>query len=363
MFPPTSFLGVLKRRIPHILVLAVLFAAMDSMRAFPMLVDARWEGLAAVGNVFVQALFYCALVVAAITAAERSAFAQAHRGLALGAAVLIAAPIATAMGEQIVWLLHLSPVSIEGDRLSLYLYVLWYALLVGFLAAAYFTIWERAVLTTTKLRAAEIEHQDVQRRLVESRLKVMKARVDPGFLFRRIRDIQRQYSANSEAAEQRLDDLIDYLRAALPPMHGGATTLGEEVHLAATYVRLHEAEFDGRLSCAFGIDEAFESTRFPPMALLPLIDDALRRALAAPHPQVTLRIAALESDELLRVTVEDNCYRVRPDTAGHSGLVEHERTFLEFFGTGARIERTVAAGAGTRVLLEIEHAVATSADR
>jgi hypothetical protein len=353
----SGYLAVLKRRIPHILVLTVLFSAMDAMRAFPVLFDLGWQGVLGVGEVVVQALCDCAVIVAAITAAERTRFAQAHRGIALVATVVLAAPIATAIGAFAVWLTHFIPFDAR-DRESLYFYILWYSFAIGFLAAAYFTMWERAQRTATRLRAAEIERQGIQQRVVESKLNVMKARVDPDFLFRMMADVQRLYRADVDAAEQRLEDLIDYLRAALPRMRGGVTTLGEEFQLAEAYVRLHEEAFEGRLSCRFDVDEALESTQFPPMALLPLIDDALRRAAATPNPRLAMRVIARREGARLGVSVEDDCERARLASEGEPRLLEHERSFHQFFGAGARMERKAGATSGTRVLLEIEHAAA-----
>ena len=367
MSDPSGFLPALRRRVPHIFVLAFTLTAMDFLRAFPLLLETQGAGyvMGAVSSIAVQNIVGCALVIAAITFAERTAFAMTHRALALVLAVVVAAPVATAVGaapsitgENAGWIKIAST-----DWAALYLYLLWYNLVVGLLAAAYFTIWERAHRSAIQLRAAEIERQGIEQRTVESRLNVMKARVDPEFLFRMIGDVQRLYRGDTDAAEQRLEDLIEYLRAALPQMRGGATTLGEEVRLATAYLRLHEDGFEGRLQAAFDVDPSLDDAQFPPMALLPLVDDALQRAAGLPRPRLALRVAAGDVDGRLAVAVEDDCERARHTTDGEPALVGHEHAFTQFFGAGARIRRTHLTGGGTRVLLEIDHAIATRPDR
>lgn len=365
MIAPGSYLDTLRRRVPHVLVLATTLAAMDAMRAFPLLVETHdlRSGMREMLGLLAQSLTSTAIVVAAITRAERTALAQTRRGLTLAICVLVTAPLATALGAwlsvataTIGWL----QVTIQ-DSFALYLYLLWYSLVVGTLAAAYFTIWERAQRSTTRLRDAQIERQGMEQRMVESRLNVMKARVDPEFLFRTIGDVQRLYRSDVDAAEQRLEDLIAYLRAALPQMRGGATTLGEEVRLAEAYVRLHEEAFGGRLQAAFDVDESLDDAQFPPMALLPLVDDALRRAAARTHPSLALRVDAVRAVSGLAVAVEDDCGETPPD-AGSPALLGHERAFTQFFGEGARISRR-AEGAVNRVLLEIDDATTARAAR
>ena len=360
-----SYGDTLRRRVPHILVLAFLVSAMDLMRAFPLLLDVQGRALEAVGSVSLISLFHCGATIAAITAAERTRFADGHRGLALVIAVALSAPVATALGVAAILALGHIGWSAMGaeDGSSLFLYNLWYNLVVGFLAAAYFTIWERASLSARRLRQAEIERQGAQQRVVESRLNVMKARVDPAFLFRMIGEVQALYRRDVDAAEGRLEDLIEYLRAALPQMRSGATSLGDEVRLAATYVRLHEDAFGGRLACRFDVDPSLDGAQFPPMALLPLVDDALRRAQADTPRRLALRVAATPRDVGLAVRVEDDCRTARLSTGDQPALVEHERAFRQFFGDGARIRRSARSDRGTTVELEVDHAIATRADR
>ena len=354
-----GFADALKRRIPAIVILGVAISAMDLLRVWSLVLD---EPAAVVMSgilaVCAQSLLSCFLVVSAITFAERTAFAAAHRILAPGLAVVLAVPVSSAVGTWLStfgagfgWIGKSAP-----SWWSLYFYLLWYGLVTGLLAASYFGTWERARQSATDLRRAQIERQGMKQRMVESRLNVMKARIDPDFLFRMIGDVQRLYKSDVDAAEQRLEEFIDYLRAALPQMRGGATTLGEEVRLAVAYVRLHEEAFEGRLDATFDVAETLVDAQFPPMALLPLVDDALRRAAALPQPRLTLRISARSSGDGLIVNVVDDCER--GSSVGSPAIVSHERAFIQFFGEGARVRRAPGS-----VKLEIDHAISTRAHR
>ena len=346
----TGFLDALGRRTVAILVLGLTLAAMDLLRVYPLMSPAMLVSAALA--VVVQYTASCLLLVAAITFAERTAFAARHRVAALAIAVLLTAPVATAFGASLSmlgagfgWIVLSAP-----SWPALYLYVLWYSLVVGTLAAAYFTTFERTQKSAEELRQAQIERQGMKQRMVESRLSVMKARVDPDFLFRMIGDVQRLYRTDVDAAERRLEDFIEYLRAALPQMRGGATTLGEEVRLAETYVRLHEDAFAGGLDATFSVDATLEAAQFPPMALLPLVDDALRRSTGS----LVLRVAARRSGDGLVVEVDDD----GGSAAQTPALASHERAFVQFFGEGARVVRRAGS-----VQLEIDHAIAARADR
>jgi hypothetical protein len=356
---PVGFVATLRGRAPHVLVLTFAMWATDMLQMLPLILErapevgALYTGCITLFGVLVRSF----ILVAGITAAERTGFARSHRGLALTLAVVLIAPVATVAGPSVRTTAFGSWNYFYADLAGLYLHVLWTTLLVGLLAAAYFTFWDRAQQSTTLLRIAELERQGIEHRVIESQLNVMKARVDPDFLFRSLGSIQRLYRADIDAAERRLEELIDYLRAALPRMRGGASTLGDEVHLAMAYLRLHEDTFAGRLEAAFEVNDAVREAQFPPMALLPLVDDALRRAATLEVPRLALAVRAVQEDGRLKVEVEDDCSITRTDAAGERALLAQARAFAEFFGLGASVRRGCGDGGGMRVTLEAGNAI------
>jgi hypothetical protein len=362
---PASFVATLRARTPHVLVLTLATWATDILQMLPLLLEQAPDigVLGIVGTTLVQTLVRSFIVVAGITGAERTAFARSRRGLALTLAVVLISPVAAASSTPLRAAAFGGWNYFEADFMALFFHVLWTTFLTGLLAAAYFTFWERAQQSTALLRTAELERQGIEQRVIESQLNVMKARVDPDFLFRSIAEIGRLYRADIDAAERRLEGLIDYLHAALPRMRGGASTLGDEVHLATAYLRLHEDAFAGRLEATFEVDDEVREAQFPPMALLPLVDDALRRAASLALPRLALVVRATQGGGRLAVEVEDDCSITRTDAAGAPALIAQARAFAEFFGHGASVRRGPGAGSGTRVTLEVEHATGPRAYR
>jgi sensor histidine kinase YesM len=355
----------LRQRIPHILVLGSAIAAMDELRLLPLdldegvLFNVFFGGMCVVIDSFLIAL----TLIFAITAAEFTPFAKRRRFLTLTIVVLVAAPLASVPAI----LTPLLGRSLEVGGLSLelsgvYFHILWLALAVGFLSAAYFTVVERGQQSAARLREAELERQGIERQVVESRLNVMKARVEPEFLFRSIGNIQQLYRKDIHAAERHLEDLIAYLRAALPQMRGGASTLGDELTLASTYLRLHDEAYAGGLDWTFAVDEQLHALHFPPMALLPLIDDALRRGASLDVPQLALAVRSTTRDGRLTVEVSDDCAVGRPDSGEELPLVAQQRAFSEFFGGGATVRREAGSG-GTTVILEADFDIGARGSR
>jgi hypothetical protein len=170
------------------------------------------------------------------------------------------------------------------------------ALGAGFLYAE----MRRVRRTQALLREAEVARAQRARTAFEARLSAMQARVEPQFLFDTLGRVRDLYDADPIRADAMLDDLIAYLRAAMPRMRESSSTVRQEIELARRYLAIVAPA--GAEAGASGIavaDEA-DAARMPPMVLLPLIDCALHDSAVAGTP---LRIDVRRDGGALRVSV------------------------------------------------------------
>ena len=147
-----------------------------------------------------------------------------------------------------------------------------------------------ARLAATRRQDAEIARLDTRRRTLESRLQAMQARVEPQFLFNTLAQVRQLYEGDAGLAGKMLDDLIAYLRAALPHLRENSSTLGKEAALARAYLDIVRVRLGERLAVDIVIPEELADARLPPMMLLPLIDHALVYGLDPSHTAGSIRI-------------------------------------------------------------------------
>ena len=141
--------------------------------------------------------------------------------------------------------------------------------------------------------------------MVEARLQVMQAQVEPHFLFNTLAHVQRLYQTDPARGRSMLDSLCGYLRAALPQMRGNRSTLGREVELARAYLETQRIRMGRRLRFEIGIPEELLATGFPPMMLLSLVENAVKHGLNPLREGGGIRIVAASDDGVLRITVAD----------------------------------------------------------
>jgi histidine kinase len=236
-------------------------------------------------------------------------------------------------------------------------------LLLGGAATFIFLDARRARAEQRRLRSAEIERTRTAKRMLESQLQAMQARIEPQFLFNTMEQVRRLYELDARLAERMLDDLIAYLRAAMPQMRDTTSTVGREMALVRAYRDIVKVGLGDRLEAEFCISDESAGGRMPPMMLLPLIDHAISRECDACSSQRTLRISSDVALGRLRVRIADSASRFSAlEASGSLSSVRERLTAL--YGDRAQVQLICEHEAASQVTMEMPfEAVGNSRDR
>jgi hypothetical protein len=234
----------------------------------------------------------------------------------------------------------------------------WTLTTYGVLAAWYYESADTATRMTATLRQSELERRSAERWVLELRLTILQARVDPQVLFDALDEAGRLYRSSAAEAERLLDDLIDYLRQALPKLRQAESTLAHEVELAQAYSRVLRGTVQGRLDMVATVEPAIGDARFPPMVLQPLCDALVRPTLESGLP-VRLTIAAVGKAECVRLDLSIEPGR---EPVAIDRMDEARRTLNAMFAPLARIEVTGSASGTVGVFVEVPYVAAARTD-
>jgi histidine kinase len=184
-----------------------------------------------------------------------------------------------------------------------------------------------------RLAAAQTTQRHARRRIVQARLQEVQARIDPQILFEMLDTVRRLYESDAARAERFLDELIVFLRAALPRLRTAWSSLLREVELARAFVRLHALAGVVGLDMTIDVAPDVMHARFPPGVLLPLLDTAVA---SSPDP---VELTAARSSDGCRLVLT---LGTAPSTAS---IARVQSLLTELYGTAAKleIERTSSA--------------------
>lgn len=149
------------------------------------------------------------------------------------------------------------------------------------------------------------EREAVQRQLIQARLKLMQAQVEPHFLFNTLAAVDYLIETNPPRASEMQKLLIDYLRAALPQMRQESSTLGRELSLIKPYLELLKLRIEDRLVYRIDVPQGLESTVFPPMVLQSLVENAIKHGIEPKPEGGQIAVSAQVIDGKLHVEVAD----------------------------------------------------------
>ena len=230
----------------------------------------------------------------------------------------------------------------------------------GCVAVAAVILREKSARDQARISRAESERHRLEKNVLEARLQLLQAQVEPHFLFNTLANVQHLVETNPLAASGMLDSLIQYLRAALPQMREGTTNLGRELDMAQAFLEIHRVRMGARMQFAIDVPAGLRERAFPPMMLISLVENAVKHGVDPCCDCGTITIRASESAGRLRVWVADTGEGIVPKKGGGVGLSNIRERLQALYGGEARL--TLEENAPHGVVASIEVPAPASVD-
>jgi signal transduction histidine kinase len=175
------------------------------------------------------------------------------------------------------------------------------------------------------LHAAEVGRLALQGEVAQARLTLLQAQIEPHFLFNSLANARRLLRTDSAAARSLLVDLLRYFEEALPRLRDER----------ATYLAVHQVRMGERLRAEIDVPHELAGCAVPPMALLTLVENALKHGLQPLVEGGSIRIAASAHDGVLTLTVADTGRGMGSGSGHGTGLANLRARLLALHGNAA----------------------------
>lgn len=151
------------------------------------------------------------------------------------------------------------------------------------------------------LRAARLEAQ-----LAHSNLAALKMQLHPHFLFNALHSISALQVTDSAAAQRMTTLLGDFLRMTLREFDQQQVPLRREIEFLECYLAIEKMRFGERLQFRFEIAAELMQALVPQLLLQPMVENAVRHAIAPFNAGGGVVVRAARHEHQLRLEVEDN---------------------------------------------------------
>jgi signal transduction histidine kinase len=189
----------------------------------------------------------------------------------------------------------------------------------------------------------------------EARLLALRYQIGPHFLFNALNAVSTLIIADRKTdATAMIARLADLLRASLEAPEGGRVSLRAELEIVRGYTEIERVRFGDRLDVVIDVDATALDASIPAMIVQPLVENAVRHAVAVRDEPTRITVACTSVGDRLTLSVSDDG---PGDILASSGLgvgLANVRSRLdEAYGSSHRFSCGPAEGGGYRAEIVI----------
>jgi len=197
------------------------------------------------------------------------------------------------------------------------------------------------------VRATQLESQ-----LARAQLQALRMQLHPHFLFNTLQAISVLVVEDPRAAQRMLTQLGDLLRAVLESDERAEIPLHEELGFLERYLAIEQVRFADRLSTTFDVDPSVLDALVPGFVLQPLVENAIRYAIAPSAASGQVHVSARAVGGQLRLAVRDSGPGF-PDAIDEGvGLSTTRARLDKLYGPAHRLSLGRANGGGAEAVIE-----------
>lgn len=208
-----------------------------------------------------------------------------------------------------------------------------------------------------RYRERELRASQLEARLAEAQLEALRMQLHPHFLFNTLHAISTLLHRDPQAADRMIAQLSDLLRLTLDTVGVQEVPLKQELEFLDRYLEIEKTRFADRLHVVTSIQPETLDARVPYLILQPLVENAIRHAIAPRAEGGRIEISARQSGGHLYVEVRDDgpgLPREAPAAAKEGLGLSNTRARLEqLYGSAQHIELANAVKGGLTVTVTI----------
>src|SRR5438270_2023249 len=181
-----------------------------------------------------------------------------------------------------------------------------YGFYIDLIIASLIVLGAHALLYYDDFRASELQQSSLRAQLAQAQLHALKMQLHPHFLFNTLHSISSLVLEDPPKANSMIARLGDFLRLTLDHSSQQLVTLKEETEFVRCYLEIEQVRFGDRLTVEFQIEPAALAAEVPHLILQPVVENAIQHAIAPRVTPGSIKVAAKQTNGLLRIEVTDN---------------------------------------------------------
>ena len=219
-----------------------------------------------------------------------------------------------------------------------------------------------AIQYARSIRERELRAAQLESRLWQARLELLRSELQPHFLFNALQGVSTLMHRDVEAADEMLNLLSELLRLTLDRRTAQEVPLSEELAILERYLAIIKLRFGKRLTVSVDFQPGLRDVRVPIFILQPLVENAVEHGINQQAGQGMLWINGRQDGESIRISVANTGSpfhtQSRPDGIG---LANTRMRLEQLYGAAGKLE-ILNRESGVEVVVTVPHTPSSRAE-
>ena len=216
-------------------------------------------------------------------------------------------------------------------------------------------------------RDRELRATLLEAKLAQAQLQVLRMQLQPHFLFNTLHSISALVHEDPDGADRMLAQLGDLLRMTLSPEATQEVALRQELDFLDRYLEIEKTRLGERLHISHAVAPETLDACVPHLILQPLVENAIRYAVAPRADGGRVEIKATRSEDVLRIEVWDDGPGLKSSEGAINGsglgLKNTRERLAQLYGSAATLELSNVSTRGFLAALTIPLHLDTSSQK
>jgi two-component system LytT family sensor kinase len=194
------------------------------------------------------------------------------------------------------------------------------------------------VAYTIEIQKNNIERIRMQASIEASEAKILKAQINPHFMFNALNSIRALILEEPKKAQIGITQLSNILRSSLVANRRTTIPLKEELKTIEDYLALEKVRYEERLQSTLEIDPSTLHIEVPPMMLQTLVENAIKHGVQKAEKWGFVEVKSFIEEGILTLTIRNTGVYVEHNNHGDDsgfGLQNTRRRLNLIYGTEA----------------------------
>ena len=184
----------------------------------------------------------------------------------------------------------------------------------------------------------ERENNQLERAIQETEGKVLRAQMNPHFVFNALNSIRALITEDPAKAKKGINQLSKLLRSSLLTERKKTISIAEELDTILDYLNLEKIRYEERLAWKIEVPKEISQAQIPPMLLQTLVENAIKHGIAHSSKEGLIQIKGEIASEMIHLQVINPGHLKTKGESTGIGLLNSQNRLQLLFGETAHID-------------------------